>query len=225
MSAGRGETRFGPRTPLPFALSAALLLALCLVLSSDPGPMPGDQAAADAAEAIRSPWLTERVERLTDFGSGFIVWPLVAIVAAGLAATRRWPEFAVLATAAAVMAVGVPALKEWVARPRPEDALFAVSSMSFPSGHAAHGAWYAFLALLAVHLSPQMKRPGILLAAATVFCILIGLSRVYLGVHYLSDVIGGWALALAAFTLWPVVARARGRLRHNLGDERLRARP
>lgn len=212
---GRGQ--FGPRTPLPFALSAALLLVLCLVLTSNPGPMPGDQAAADLAESIRGPWLTERVERLTDFGSGYIVWPLVAIVATGLAATRRWSEFAVVLTAAIIMAVGVPALKDWVARPRPPDALITVSTMSFPSGHSAHGAWYVLLALLAVYLSPQMKRPGILLAAATIFCVLIGLSRVYLGVHYLSDVIGGWALALAAFTLWPVVARARGRLRHNLG--------
>lgn len=206
---------FGPRTPLPFALAALLFLALALVIASNPGPLPGDSAAANLAESIRSPWLTERVERLTTFGSGFIVWPLVAAIAAGLAATRRWSEFAVLITAAIVLAVGVPALKEAIARPRPEGGLVAVSSYSFPSGHAANAAWYVFLALLALYLAP-LKHPRLLLAAATIFCLLIGFSRIYLGVHYLSDVIGGWALALAAFTLWPVFERARGRLRHNL---------
>lgn len=207
---------FGPRTPLPFALAAILVVVLALIVSSNPGPLPGDRIAADLAESIRGAWLTERVERLTSLGSGYVVWPLVAAIAAGLAASRRWTEFSVLMTAAIVLAVGVPAMKEAIARPRPEGGLVSVSTYSFPSGHAAHAAWYVFLALLAVYLAPQMRRPRLLLAAATVFCLLIGLSRVYLGVHYLSDVIAGWALALAAFTLWPVFERARGRLRHNL---------
>lgn len=210
------NSTFGPRTPLPLALSIALVAILAMLISGNPGPLPGDQVAADAAESIRSPWLTERVERLTDFGSGYLVWPLVAVIAAGLGAARRWSELAVLLTAALILAIGVPALKEAVARPRPEDAMFQATSFSFPSGHAANGSWYLFLALLAVHLAREMKRPHLLILAAALFCLLIGLSRVYLGVHYLSDVIGGWALALAAFSLWTVVQRARGRLRQNL---------
>lgn len=209
-------TAFGPRTPLPFALAALLLAVLAVVIAGNPGPLPGDRIAADLADSIRGAWLTERVERLSDLGSGFLVWPLVAAIAAGLAATRRWTEFAVVLTAAIVIAAGVPILKDAVARPRPPDGLVVVSSYSFPSGHAAFGAWYAFLALLAVYLSPQLRHPRLLLAAATLLCLLIGFSRIYLGVHYFSDVIGGWALALAAFTLWPVIDRARGRLRHNL---------
>lgn len=207
---------FGPRTPLPFALALILVAALTMVVSSHPGPLPGDIVAADLFESLRSDWLTERVERLTTFGSGWLVWPLVAVIAAGLAAGRRWPELAVLAVAALVLAIGVPVLKDAVARPRPEGGLVAVSTWSFPSGHAAHSAWYVFLALLAAYLAPQMRRPGLLVGVACLFALLIGLSRIYLGVHWLSDVIAGWALALAAFTLWPVVVRARGRLRHNL---------
>src|SRR5690606_6617784 len=120
-------------------------------------------------ESIRGEWLTERVERLSTFGSGYIVWPLVAVIGVGLAATGRWPEVAVLATAAIVLAIGVPALKEAIARPRPEGGLVAVTTYSFPSGHAAHGAWYVFLALLAIYLSPGMRRPRLLLGVATVF--------------------------------------------------------
>lgn len=206
---------FGPRTPLPFALALILVATLAFAVSSTPGPLPGDRIVADVIESIRSEWLTERVERLTTFGSGYIIWPLVAAVAAGLAATRRWSEFAILVAAAIVLAAGVPALKEAVARPRPEGGLVATSSLSFPSGHAANAAWYVFISLLVVYLAP-LRHPRLLLAVATIFCLLIGLSRIYLGVHYFSDIIGGWALALAAFTLWPVFERARGRLRHNL---------
>lgn len=211
-----GASTFGPRTPLPFALAALLVVALAWIVSDNPGPLPGDRIAFEIAESIRGEWLTERVERLSTFGSGYIVWPLVAVIGVGLAATGRWPEVAVLATAAIVLAIGVPALKEAIARPRPEGGLVAVTTYSFPSGHAAHGAWYVFLALLAIYLSPGMRRPRLLLGVATVFCLLIGLSRIYLGVHYLSDVVAGWALALAAFTLWPVFERSRERLRHNL---------
>lgn len=210
------RTPFGPRTALPFALAAALIASLCFAVVGNPGPLPGDQAAADLAESIRSPWLTERVERLTVFGSGYIVWPLVAVVCLGLAAARHRSELLVILVAALVLAVAVPELKDAIERPRPPDGLVATSSYSFPSGHAAHGAWYVFLALLVVYLAPGLRHPKLLLGTATVFCVLIGFSRIYLGVHYLSDVIGGWALALAAFTLWPVVQRARGRLRQNL---------
>lgn len=211
-----GRQSFGPRTPLPFALSLALVCLLCFVIAANPGPLPGDRLAADLAESLRTPWLTERVERLTMLGAGYVVWPLVAVIAVGLAAARYYPELAVVVVAGAVLVIAVPELKEAVERPRPAGGLVSVSTYSFPSGHAAHGAWYAFLALLALHLAPEMRRPRLLLGAATLFCVLIGFSRIYLGVHYLSDVIGGWALALAAFTLWPVIQRARGRLRQNL---------
>lgn len=211
-----GQAPFGPRTPLPFALALALLCVLSFVVAANPGPLPGDRAAADLFEALRSPWLTERVERLTFFGSGYVVWPLVAVIGVGLAAVRRYPELTVIVVAALVILIAVPELKQAVERPRPTGSLVPVSSYSFPSGHATQGAWYVFLALLALHLSPRISRPRLLLGAATLFCLLIGLSRIYLGAHYLSDVIGGWALALVAFTLWPLLQHARGRLRQNL---------
>src|SRR5690606_23528417 len=53
---------FGPRTPLPFALALILVAALTMVVSSHPGPLPGDIVAADLFESLRSDWLTERVE-------------------------------------------------------------------------------------------------------------------------------------------------------------------
>ena len=209
----------GSRGPLPFIAAAALLVVLALILSADPGPLPGDRAAADLAEAIRGAWLTERVERLTDLGSGYLIWPLVALTALALAANRRWVEFTQILVAVAIVVIAIPELKDAVGRPRPPDPIGTASGFAFPSGHAAQAAWYVFLALIVVRLAPELRRPGLLIGAATLFCVLIGLSRVYLGVHYFSDVIGGWALALAAFTLWPVVERARGRLRHNLDSD------
>ncbi len=211
---------FGDLAPLTFTVSAAIVIALALVLAGHPGPLFFDQAAIDMVDSIRSPWLTDRMTALTDFGSGYVVWVVALFAVLGLAANQRWPELAVALTGALVLLIGIPELKLAVERPRPAGALFLESGFSYPSGHAAQSTWYFFLAVLIVHLAPpETKRRGLILAIGALLCLGIGLSRVYLEVHYLSDVIGGWALGAAAFTLWAVFERARGRLRHNLSSD------
>ena len=92
----------------------------------------------------------------------------------------------------------------------PPAAWSRASGSSFPSGHAAYSVFYVWLAVtIVMRLRPGMARGAAVVAAGIALTALVGLSRVYLGVHYLSDVSAGWALGAAAFSLC-----ARGGARH-----------
>jgi undecaprenyl-diphosphatase len=167
-----------------------------------------DSAASSFAESLRWQPLTFVFVLASAW---WVKWPLIAAFgAAGDAARRRRLPRATLAAAAAVASAGltVTALKQLFDRARPPAADSALdpiglvpSSASLPSGHAAT----AFAAAVAVGLVyPRLRRP--LLAMAAV----VALSRVYLGVHYLSDVLAGAMLgiALGVAAAWAVRAAA-----------------
>ena len=90
-------------------------------------------------------------------------------------------------------------------RDRPEEGLVIATSFSFPSGHTANStAFYGFLAFLIFIRLPRKRQKIILLLSVSFFLFLMGFSRIYLGVHFTSDVLGGyimggWWLALAIF--------------------------
>lgn len=146
----------------------------------------------------REPWVTSTAEWVTQLGSLTVLLPLLAVVAAGwLVRTGRWGValFFVLAVAGAVVAID--ALKDLVERGRPptQFAVHDASGLAFPSGHTAL-ATVAFGALAYIHGSVVRwwsVRVAIWAAAVTVM-LLVGFSRLYLGVHWLSDVLGGYAL-------------------------------
>jgi undecaprenyl-diphosphatase len=154
-----------------------------------------DSAASSFAESLRWQPLTFVFVLASAW---WVKWPLIAAFgAAGDAARWRRLPRATLAAAAAVASAGlvVTVLKHLFDRARPpvaDPTLHAIglvpASASLPSGHAAT----AFAAAVAVGLFyPRLRRP--LLAMAAV----VALSRVYLGVHYLSDVVAGAALGIA----------------------------
>lgn len=90
-------------------------------------------------------------------------------------------------------------VKLLVARPRPElwPRLFEVTGYAFPSGHAlASATLYPLLALDLTRGAPPPRR-ALALGLAASLCLYIGIGRVYLGVHWPSDVLAGWALGLA----------------------------
>jgi len=115
-------------------------------------------------------------------------------------------------------------LKDIIARPRPDMEYWLVGETdwlgfslgsSFPSGHANTSMifWVALAILAGRALILRGKKPAAILLLIVCFCfaLLVGISRLYLGVHYLSDVLGGWTLAglllIVFFTLydkfWP----------------------
>ncbi len=205
-------------TSLMAALAVALfvLIAYAVLVGREPGPTPGDITAVEVVENIRSAWLTDLAKVVTALGSGALTWSLTAVCAVLLAARRRWAEFWVLLAGMGLTYIGFHEIKAAVNRPRPPVPLVGSSGSSFPSGHAAYSVLYVWLAVTVVmRLRPAMSRGAAVIIAGFGLTAVIGLSRVYLGVHYLSDVSAGWALGVAAFTLSAATALVISQLRQN----------
>lgn len=157
---------------------------------------------ADLSDPIGPVWLERAAIDITALG-GHTVLVLLVLAAAGVLtlARRRADALWLIGTTAGAMLLN-HVLKAAIARARPDlvDHLVVVVSPSFPSGHALMSA--AVYLTLAVLLGSEegvsaTVRRGLLWLAVTLV-LLIGLSRVYLGVHWPSDVLGGWALG----SLW-----------------------
>ena len=202
------------------AVSSFVVIAYTVIVSGDPGPTPGDRTAFDVVESLQAGWLVDVAEVVTKLGSFQLVLPLAVICGMALAYARRWPELGVLAVGVGAIFIGVHELKDAVDRPRPEGGLVETSGSSFPSGHAAYSTFYAWLAVtIVMRLRPGMARGAVVVLSAIALVALIGLSRVYLEVHYLSDVNAGWALGAGVFSLCAAVAlvitTVRGMVRQN----------
>ncbi len=198
------------------AVASFVLVSYTVIVSGDAGPTPGDLTAFDVAGSLQTNWLVDLAKVVTELGSLAVVLPLAAICAVALVAGRRWPELGVLLVGLAIVFVGVHELKAAVDRPRPDGGLVDTDGSSFPSGHAAYSTFYVWLAVtIVMRLRPGMARGAAVVMAGIALTALVGLSRVFLEVHYLSDVNAGWALAAAAFSFCAAVALVISTLRQN----------
>jgi membrane-associated phospholipid phosphatase len=154
-------------------------------------------------------------------GNSVVLLLLVGAVAAMLARRRRMKDAALLILVLGGAGVVNALLKLLFQRPRPELAFVHLETYSFPSGHAAVST-ATFTALAFVIAQRARPRQAVAIwAVAMALILLVGFSRLYLGVHYLSDVLAGtsfglaWAsLCLIAYTLWgdrPLSLRISGR--------------
>jgi membrane protein DedA with SNARE-associated domain/membrane-associated phospholipid phosphatase len=198
------------------AVGSFVLVAYTSIVSGDAGPTPGDTTAIDIVEGLRSGWLVDLAKAISVLGSSAVVFPLAAIGAVLLAARRRWAELGVLVVGLGLTFAGVHEIKDAIDRPRPQARLVDVSGSSFPSGHAAYSTFYVWLAVtIVMRLRPGMTRGALVVAVGIGVPALVGLSRVYLDVHYLSDVNAGWALGAAAFSLCAAAALVISTVRQN----------
>ena len=165
---------------------------------------PGDAALLAAVQDWRTPAGTALFQALTRLGWLPAAVALVALTAVWLLLWRRWAAAALLLLAALPMALA-PLLKLPVGRPRPDygEIESLTLSLSFPSGHAAFAALFGGFLIYLVwqHCGPGWRRYG-LAGGLLLLILLVGFSRLYLGVHWPSDVVGGYlyggvALALA----------------------------
>jgi membrane protein DedA with SNARE-associated domain/membrane-associated phospholipid phosphatase len=201
------------------AVGSYVLVAYALVVGDSPGPTTGDTTVMDVVDRIRVDWLTSLAKVVTALGSGIAVSIAAAATAVWLIVRRAWPELIVLVVGTVAILWGTDLIKDSVERPRPAGGLVEAGGYSYPSGHASHSIVYVWIALtVAIRLRPRMSRGTALLASAIMLAVAIGLSRVYLGVHYMSDVSGGWALGVAIFALLSAIVVVIVHLRQNEAD-------
>ncbi len=167
----------------------------------------------DLSDPLGPPWLEETITEITSLGGYPILVALIAAVTGYLLVTRKYGPalFVVLSTGLGTAVSHV--LKLAYERPRPDvvDHLVSIHTASFPSGHATMSAIvYLTLAALIVRLVETTRERIYVLSVAILLTVAVGLSRVYLGVHWPSDVAAGWALGAAWASLsWLVVSTLR----------------
>ena len=133
------------------------------------------------------------------------------LIGIGLLAWRRRPyELSVLLFGTLLTYAGVHITKDAVDRPRPAGSLVETLGSSFPSGHAAYSTIYVALGVIAARVLPGFVSQAALVVVTVVVAAAIGATRVYLGAHYYSDVVAGWALG--AFVVRCLRHRRAGRL-------------
>jgi membrane protein DedA with SNARE-associated domain/membrane-associated phospholipid phosphatase len=205
-------------TTLLAALAVGLfvLISYWSIVSGDPGPTAGDRAAFDFFNNIRAGWLNDVAPTVTDLGSGYVVFPLAVLAAVALAVTRRWIELCVLIAGMVLIIVLGPEIKDWTDRPRPVGGLVEAGGSSFPSGHAAQATLYTWLAItIAFRIVPGITRRSLVIFTGIAVTALVGVSRAYLQVHWLSDVFAGWALGVSSFAAAAAVALIIVHIRNN----------
>jgi undecaprenyl-diphosphatase len=205
----------GPATLTVVAGIAGLVATLVVLGSLAQAIRAQEVLALDAwatpfLHGIASPGLDRVMEALTTLGSSLVIVPAFLVVMAFLAWRRRFGAalFLGLASGGALVIDGT--MKLFFQRPRPQLPWAQVlPDYSFPSGHTMNG-FVFFVALALITWSVFGRRAGVLaLAAALILAVGIGMSRIYLGFHYLTDVVGG----VLAGTAWLLVAGAAIRAR------------
>jgi undecaprenyl-diphosphatase len=178
-------------------LDRAILLAL-----REPG---------DVANPIGPPWLERAVADITSLGGYAVLTLLVIGVGAYLLAVGKRGSALLVIGAVGGGAALSEALKFSFARPRPDFVahLAEVQSASFPSGHAMLSAiTYLTLGALLASVHKQRRVKALLIGAGVILTVLVGASRVYLGVHWPTDVLAGWLLGAAwAYLCWIIARR------------------
>ena len=198
----RGALRLARENLMIIVLSVALLLFVYLLQNV----MSGDIRRIDGIAyqffvvRLRRDWLTPIMQSFTSLSAPVVLAVMLIIVAAF--APGRMPGRFAAANLVGIVALNF-ALKEIVQRPRPEGfRLIAETGYSFPSGHSMVAvAFYGFLIWLIIRYEEDRLQRWIWSLALFFVVIMIGVSRVYLGVHYFSDVVAGYCVA----AVWLVV--------------------
>lgn len=173
------------------------------------------RVASDPGNPIGPRWLEEAMRDVTALG-GFTVLTLITVTAVvALARAGRARQAGVVAMVVIGAELSSDLLKLAYARPRPDLVPHGsyVYSNSFPSGHSTISvATYFVLAIVLAGLVQRRRSRAMIHAVATLLILSIGFSRVYLGVHWPTDVLAGWALgATWAVVGWFLLSREPAR--------------
>lgn len=191
-----------------FGLAVLVIFLSMIYQIKHHGLLPGDLEATLALQSISAPWFKGLMIAVSIFG--WSPWSVLSVVAAALLLTLwlGYKSGLYLAVIVGLQALVNYVIKELVARPRPTDPPVWVyrpeAGFSFPSGHVMfYTVFFGFLLFLAWrYLQPGWLR-GLLIATLAALIVLVGFSRIYLGAHWLSDVVAGYLLG--GLILWMAI--------------------
>jgi undecaprenyl-diphosphatase len=166
---------------------------------------PFDNSIEVAIASLRTPGLTNFFSAITHLADVLVVFVVLVLALAAFVMSKRFTFAWALLIAVAGSTITTAILKVVVERARPSDvvALVTEDSYSFPSGHAtAVVALYGFLLYACYKMFPQWWARALSVLAGAVIILLVGFSRVYLGVHYPTDVLAGYLVG----ALWVYIA-------------------
>lgn len=154
---------------------------------------------------LRTPWLTPVMESFSALATP--VSMLVVLVVVAAFAPGKRPGWCCAVNLGLVVLIN-QILKFIIQRPRPDGFRLATASgFSFPSGHSmAAMAFFGLLAWLVWRYEKDRRQRTLLVTAFALIIVMIGVSRIYLGVHYASDVIGGFCLSVIWLALYTHIA-------------------
>lgn len=217
---------FDPEHPRSAGMLASALLLLVtmplffwMIGEIAPGePMiRADVAILNLFESLRSPIGDRLMIAITTLGDGIVVTVVTLAVAGYLFARKAWRRASGFLIAMVGTALFVPMIKFLLHRSRPMELYSGADAFSFPSGHATlNTVLFGICAVLIAHDRSRWAKAGIFTIAAT-FVITIGFSRVYLGAHWMSDVLAGLLFGTAmvaafAFVFGPIHNEKVGRI-------------
>ena len=192
------------------ALATTVLFALMATRTGRDLIQPIDDSFLRWMVSLRTGWLTSVALLFNLVGLTYVMAPIRLGIATWLAIQRRWWHLAAFVSAILVSEISIGVLKSLYDRPRALGSLVETSSASFPSGHAVAASVTAVAAVIA--LFPEGSRRYRWGAAAVAFSSVMGLSRTYLGAHWLSDAVAGVLLGTSiALGSALVIHQARGR--------------
>ncbi len=209
------------RSDLILLVGVGIVATGCLafLLAADAVSGPG-QTDAQILRALRSSdeahtpigprWVADAARDITAIGGQTVLVLLIASVLGYLLIVRRWHAAVFVLAATGGGTLLSVALKGLYSRPRPDVVphLAHVTSSSFPSGHSMMSAVvYLTLGALLARFVPGCWTKVYFVGVAVLLALLVGTSRVYLGVHYPTDVVAGWSAGVAWAMLCWLLAR------------------
>jgi membrane protein DedA with SNARE-associated domain/membrane-associated phospholipid phosphatase len=202
-------------TQLAVAAVGSFAFAADAITLRDHGLVAGDRTAFRWADDLRSGTLDDIAKAVTHLGALPVVAGATVLAIALLLSRRRVIESMTLAGGLALTWVAVHIAKEAVDRPRPSDALVDTAGQSYPSAHAAYAFAWVAIAVVLTRTLPGLARTTAVIIAALVLAVVIGLTRIYLRAHYLSDVVGGAGMGATIFALCGMTGLIVAFIRHN----------
>lgn len=200
----RRDPRFGVLS-LAGAAAAVAFVALVAAVLLAPAFLTMDMAVSTWIHDLDIVWLEAVSRAITWLGSGWVIAPATLIVGGWLFVRRSRAAAVLLAASVTSGVVAGEATKLVVARARPalEWARIPLpETFSFPSTHAlASALFFGVMVFLVLSEAGSLKARFLVATASVAAVLLVGMSRIYLGVHYFVDVLGGWVLAAAVLSI------------------------